>query len=160
MLRSMVSCIVLMVGMALAPPSLADGAGNLGRSCAAKAKGTYGFQCHGSAFNGASFDQVTFVGVVKGDIKSVWEGFGSFNSGLGTVSTRFSGPATYGPACFGRVTYSTFEIVLPGGGTVPLPPALFDFIAVDDSNEILGTGVAPGMTGDFVPRLTCRLVRI
>jgi hypothetical protein len=50
--------------------------------------------------------------------------------------------------------------VLPGGGTIPLPPATFDFIGVDDNNEVLGSGVAPGMTGDLVPRLTCRLVRI
>ena len=41
----------------------------------------------------------------------------------------------------------------PAAASIPLPPATFDFIAVDDSKEILGAGVAPGMTGDAVPRL-------
>ena len=123
-------------------------------------KGLYGFQCHGNAFNGVEFDQVTFVGTVEGNAKGFYEGYGTFTSDLGSVDTHIAGQATFGRNCFGRIVYTTNEIVLPGGGTIPLPPATFDFIAVDDSKEILGTGVAPGMTGDFVPRLTCRLVRI
>jgi hypothetical protein len=143
----------------LAAPVLADD-GRHGRTCAAQAKGLYGFQCHGSAFNGVAFDQVTFVGTVEGNAKGFYEGYGTFNSDQGSVDTHIAGQATFGRNCFGRVVYTTNEIVLPGGGTIPLPPATFDFIAVDDGNEILGSGVAPGMTGDFVPRLTCRLVRI
>ena len=142
-----------------AAPALADD-GRHGRTCAAQAKGLYGFQCHGNAFNGVEFDQVTFVGTVEGNAKGFYEGYGTFTSDLGSVDTHIAGQATFGRNCFGRIVYTTNEIVLPGGGTIPLPPATFDFIAVDDSKEILGSGVAPGMTGDFVPRLTCRLVRI
>jgi hypothetical protein len=142
-----------------AAPAVADD-GRHGRTCAAQAKGLYGFQCHGSAFNGVEFDQVTFVGTVEGNAKGFYEGYGTFTSDLGSVDTHIAGQATFGRNCFGRIVYTTNEIVLPGGGTIPLPPATFDFIAVDDSKEILGSGVAPGMTGDFVPRLTCRLVRV
>ena len=143
----------------LATPAVADD-GRHGRTCAAQAKGLYGFQCHGSAYNGVEFDQVTFVGTVEGNAKGFYEGYGTFNSDQGSVDTHVAGQATFGRNCFGRIVYTTNEIVLPGGGTIPLPPATFDFIAVDDSKEILGSGVAPGMTCDFVPRLTCRLVRI
>jgi len=142
-----------------AAPALADD-GRHGRTCAAQAKGLYGFHRHGNAFNGVEFDQVTLVGTVEGNAKGFYEGYGTFTSDLGSVDTHVAGQATFGRNCFGPVVYTTNEIVLPGGGTIPLPPATFDFIAVDDSKEILGSGVAPGMTGDFVPRLTCRLVRI
>ena len=140
-------------------PALADD-GRHGRTCAAKARGLYGFHCHGNAFNGVEFDQVTFVGTVEGDAKGFYEGYGTFNSDLGSSDTHVAGQATFGRNCFGRIVYTTNEILLPGGGTIPLPPITFDFIAVDDSNEILGAAVAPGMTGDAVPRLVCRLVRI
>jgi hypothetical protein len=143
----------------LAAPVLADD-GRHGRTCAAQAKGLYGFQCQGNSFNGVEFDQVTFVGTVDCNAKGFCEGYGTFNSDLGSLDTHIAGQGTFGRNCFGRVVYTTNEIVLPGGGTVPLPPASFDFIAVDDSKEILGSGVAPGMTGDAVPRLNCRLVRI
>ena len=153
LLASAITCAMF------AAPAVADD-GRHGRTCAAQAKGLYGFQCHGNAFNGVEFDQVTFVGTVEGNAKGFYEGYGTFTSDLGSVDTHIAGQATFGRNCFGRIVYTTNEIVLPGGGTVPLPPATFDFIAVDDSKEILGSGVAPGMTGDFVPRLTCRLVRI
>lgn len=153
-IASAIACAVF------AAPAMAADNNLHGRTCAAKAKGLYGFQCHGSAFNGVAFDEVTFVGTVDGNEKGFYEGYGTFNSDQGSVDTHIAGAATFGRNCFGRIVYTTNEIVLPGGGTVPLPPATFDFIAVDDSNEILGSGVAPGMTGDFVPRLTCRLVRI
>lgn len=144
---------------AFATPAFADDSRH-GRTCAAKAKGLYGFHCHGSAFNGVAFDQVTFVGTVEGDAKGFYEGYGTFNSDQGSFNTHLAGQATFGRNCFGRVVYTTNEILLPGGGTIPLPAAIFDFIGVDDSNEILGAGVAPGMTGDAVPRLVCRLVRV
>ena len=148
-----------LVCISFAAPAVADD-GQHGRTCAAKAKGLYGFQCHGNAFNGVEFDQVTFVGTVEGDQKGFYEVYGTFNSDQGSADTHLAGQATFGRNCFGRIVYTTNEIVLPGGGTIPLPPATFDFIGVDDNNEVLGSGVAPGMTGDLVPRLTCRLVRI
>ena len=131
------------------------------RSCAAKAAGDYGFQCHGSAFTGSIHEPVTFVGTVTGTDDGFYEGYGTFNSSGGSASSHVAGQATFRPGCFGHVDYTTNEILLPGGGTIPLPPVSFDFISVDGGNEILGTGVAnpPGATGDFVPRLTCRLVR-
>jgi hypothetical protein len=89
------------------------------------------------------------------------EGYGTFNSSLGSLSLHVAGQATFGRSCFGHVDYTTHEILLPGGGTASLPPISFDFIAVDNGDEILGTGVAnpTGATGDLVPRVTCRLVR-
>ena len=131
------------------------------RSCAANAAGLYGFQCHGNSFTGAKLEPVTFIGAVAGNESGVYEGSGTFSSSQGSASTHVVGTATFGKNCFGHIDYTTNEIVLPGGGTVPLPPVSFDFIAVDNNREVLGTGVAPpGVTGDLVPRLTCRLVRI
>jgi hypothetical protein len=72
-----------------------------------------------------------------------------------------AGRATFGRNCFGHVDYTTNEILLPGGGVIPLPTLSIDFTVVDDGKEILGTPVAPaGVTGNLVPRLTCRLVKI
>ena len=155
------ACAVACTLMSL--PAWADGAGDgSAKACSAKLNGRYGFHCHGFAHNGIGFGPVTFVGTVEGrDHNTFFEGRGTLNSSAGSVLTHFAGPATYGANCFGQVDYTTFEIILPDGTVVaPLPPASFQFIGVDGGNEILGTGVAPpGVTGDFVPRLTCRLVR-
>ncbi|HMF59133.1 MAG TPA: hypothetical protein VK595_02105 [Vicinamibacterales bacterium] len=130
-------------------------------SCAVKAQGVYGFQCHGSAFNGNVFEPVTFVGTVEGSSRGFYEGFGTFNSSNGSFSTHVAGQAKYGPNCFGHVDYTTNEILLPNGEVIRLEPISFDFAVVDDGHEILGTAVAPpGVTGDLVPRLTCRLVKL
>jgi len=121
----------------------------------------YGFQCLGSAFTGAKLEPVSFVGTVRGDGKGFFEGFGTFNSSNGSASTHVAGSGTLLPGCFGHVDYTTNEIVLPSGGTVALPPISFDFTVVHGGDEILGAGVAPaGITGDVVPRLACRLVRV
>jgi hypothetical protein len=150
-------------------PALADSrdANNLGahstpQACAARAQGVYGFQCHGSSFTGAALELVTFVGTVEGSASGFFEGYGTFNSSAGSVSTHVAGQATYGARhCFGHIDYTTNEILLPGGGAIQLPPISFDFVSVDRGKEILGTAVAPpGVTGNFVPRLTCRLVKI
>ena len=155
------SCAVFCALLAAPPGAAGDDSTPHTRACIEKAKGPYGFQCHGSAFNGAIFEPVTFVGTVEADDDAVYEGFGTFSSSNGSASTHVKGKATFGRHCFGHVDYTTNEILLPGGGTIPLPPAAFDFAVVDDGREILGTGVAaPGVTGDFVPRLTCRLVKI
>jgi len=156
-LLTLIACALACASFAA--PAVGDD-GRHGRTCAAKAKGLYGFQCHGSAFNGVELDQVTFVGTVDCNANSFCDGYGTYNSDQGSLDVHIAGTGTFGRNCFGRVVYTTNEIVLPGGSTIPLPPATFDFIAVDDSNEILGAGVAPGMTGDVVPRLVCRLVRI
>jgi hypothetical protein len=146
-----------------AAPAAADRGGN---SCAAITKGLYGFHCHGSSLVGNpqvgfQFGPMTFVGTVEGDGNGVFEGTGTFNSWLGSASTHFKGPVTFDRNCFGRVVYTTNEIVLPDGSTIPLPPAMFDAATVDGGREILGAGVAPpGVTGDEVPRIFCRLVRV
>ena len=142
-------------------PDARDDQGSSGRACAARAAGDYGFQCHGSAFTGSVHEPVTFIGTVSGTEAGFYEGYGTFNSSGGSAPSHVAGQATFGRSCMGRVDYTTNEILLPGGGTVPLPPVSFEFISVDGGNEILGTGVAnpPNATGDFVPRLTCRLVR-
>ena len=132
------------------------------RSCAAKAAGDYGFQCHGSAAPAGVLEPVTFIGTVKGTEDGFYEGAGTFNSSAGSLTIHVAGQASFGHSCFGHVDYNTHEILEPGGGVVAhLPPISFDFIAVDGGNEILGTGVAnpASAIGDFVPRVTCRLVR-
>ncbi len=122
-------------------------------------KGPYSFQCHGSAFTGVALEPVSFVGTVSGNGTGFFEGHGTFNSSGGSASTHFSGPSTPVSSCVGRVTYTTYEILTPVG-PIPLPPVSFDYVVVLGGKELLGTGVAPpGVTGDFVPRLTCRLVR-
>ena len=123
-------------------------------------KGLYGFQCHGSAFTGVKLEPVTFIGTVEGNGRGLFEGYGTFNSSNGSANTHVKGPGTLSDRCFGHVEY-TNELLLPGGGAVPLDPISFDYTVVSGGDEILGTGRGfPGATGDFVPRLTCRLVRI
>lgn len=122
-------------------------------------KGLYGFQCHGSAFTGSAFEPITFVGTVEGDGRGLFEGYGTFSTSNGSVSTHVKGPGTLSNRCFGHVDYTINEIVLPVG-TIPLAPISFDYTVVDGGKEILGTGVAaPGVYGVDVPRITCRLVR-
>lgn len=130
------------------------------QACAVQAAGLYGFQCSGVASTGAALEPVTFIGTVEGRDDGFWEGHGSFNSSQGSAPTHVAGYATFGANCFGRIAYTTNEILIPGGGTVPLPPLIIDFVPVNNFTEILGAPVAPGLTGDFVPRLTCRLVRM
>lgn len=123
-------------------------------------KGLYGFQCHGSAFTGAKFEPVTFIGTVESNGRGLFDGYGTFNSSNGSANTHVKGPGTLSDRCFGHVEY-TNELLLDGGGVVPLDPISFDYTVVNGGDEILGTGRGfPGATGDFVPRLTCRLVRI
>jgi len=53
------------------------------------------------------------------------------------------------------------KLVLPDGSEldVRIPPLDIDFTVVNGGFEILGTPVAlPGVTGDAVPRMSCRLV--
>lgn len=129
--------------------------------CIAKTAHAYGFHCWGSANFGAGFEVANFVGTVEGNGKGVFEGNGTVSFSGGSFSTHFAGPATFGRYCSGRVQYTTNEIVLPDGGVIPLGPATFDFATVEGGKEILGASVAPfGVTGDQVPRLTCRLVRV
>lgn len=143
----------LTIPTASAGPTLAE-------SCAAKAQGVYGFQCHGTASTGGAAEPVTFIGTVEGRYDAFFEGYGTFNSNQGSAPTHVAGYAKFGKNCFGRITYSTNEIVLPGGETIPLPPLVIDFVPVNDFEEMLGMPVAgPGVNGDAVPRMVCRLVR-
>ena len=132
------------------------------RFCALKSAGTYGFQCTGSTSlaPGAPAEPVTFIGTVVGRDDGFYEGGGTINSSQGSNRSHVAGYAIFSDNCFGRVTYTTNEIILPDGTKIALPPLVIDFVSVNDFNEILGTPVAPGSTGDAVPRLACRLVRI
>ena len=153
-------CAICAVAAALTVPVAWAGPTPAG-ACALKAQGVYGFQCHGTASTGGAAEPVTFVGTVEGRYDGFFEGYGTFNSSQGTAPTHVAGFATFGPNCFGRIAYTTNEIVLPGGVTIPLAPLVIDFVPVNNFNEILGTPVAaPGVNGDAVPRMVCRLVRI
>ena len=95
--------------------------------CVAKTAHVYGFHCWGSANFGAGFEVANFVGTVEGNGKGVFEGYGTVSSSAGSFATHFAGPATFGRHCSGRVQYTTNEILLPGGGVVPLGPAIVRF---------------------------------
>lgn len=121
----------------------------------------YGFQCLGSSSSGSTLEPVSFVGTVSGDGHGFFEAFGTFNSSNGSLPLHLAGRGTLLQRCFGHVDYTTTEIQLPNGGTVPLPPISFDYAVVHGGDELMGAGVAPaGVTGDPVPRLACRLVRV
>jgi hypothetical protein len=170
---------MLAVAAACAMPIAAVGNGSADRAanaCFAMGKGVYGFNCSGSASAGGALEPVSFGGVVQGNATGFYEGYGTFNSSGGSVHTHVSGQANYGKNCeghadceaftakncWGHIDYTTDEILLPGGGVVSLPPVSVDFAVVDGGREILGTPVPsfPGATGDFVPRFTCRLVKV
>jgi hypothetical protein len=127
-----------------------------------RTEGAYGFTCAGSLNLGQGLVPVGAVGVVSGDGKGGFGGRGTLSTPLGSVPWRFNGAATMDADCFGRVSYDVNEIEAPpaSGNWTKLPPALFDFAVVDDGSEILGSAVLPAGTGDAVPRLTCRLVRV
>ena len=157
--------------------AVADGASShaSANTCFAMGKGAYGFNCTGSAFTGAKLEPIGFGGIVQGSATGFYEGYGTFNSSNGSAHTHFSGQANYGKNCeghadceaattkncWGHIDYTTNEILVPGG-VIPLDPVSVDFAVVDGGREILGTPVPsiPGVTGDFVPRFACRLVKI
>lgn len=151
---------VCAVAAALTVPAASAGPTS-GEACALKAQGVYGFQCHGTASTGGAAEPVTYVGTVEGRYDGFYEGYGTFNSSQGSAQTHVAGFATFGANCMGRVAYTTNEILIPGGGTVALPTLIIDFVPVNHFSEILGAPVAlPGASGDAVPRMVCRLVRI
>jgi len=172
--------IALAAAAACATPiaAAADGRspGSPANACFAMGKGTYGFNCSGSASSGGPLEPISFGGVVQGDARGFYEGYGTFNTSGGSAHVHSSGQARYGTNCeghadceaftarncWGHIDYTTNEILLPGGGAIPLPTVSVDFAVVDDGREILGTPVpnSPGASGDFVPRFTCRLVKI
>jgi hypothetical protein len=57
------------------------------------------------------------------------------------------------------VVYDKNTIEVAPGVFVPGPPLIAEFAVVEGGHEILGMPVAPGESGDAVPRLACRLVK-
>ena len=171
------ACLAATLAYVVPVAAVADGLRGhaTANACFAMAKGAYGFSCIGSAFTGASLEPISFGGVVEGSATGFYEGYGTFNSSSGSAHTHVAGQATYGKNCeghadceavtarncWGHIDYTTNDLLLPGAvkslGTVSV-----DFAVVDGGREILGTPVpsVPDLTGDFVPRFTCRLVKI
>ena len=149
------ACVALVLGNPLV--ASADSGGSVQRSCAQKTNASYGFVCSGNANVGAGFEPVTFVGTVSGSESGVFEGTGVLNSGLGSIPVHAVGPAIFRDrTCFGHIQYQQ-NIV----GGPSLPPLDIDFATVDGGFEILGaTSALPGVSGNAVPRLTCRLVKV
>lgn len=145
----------------LAGPAAADS--SIQRSCSAKTRATYGFQCHGwAAVSPAGLEPATFGGVVTGSSSGMFEGTGVLNSSLGRVPQRFSGQALFTDrVCSGSIAYRVW-LLLPDGSTGPeLPPLYVDFATVKGGEEILGvpSNPTPGASGAAIPRLNCRLVK-
>ena len=105
-------------------------------------------------------EAVTFVGTVAGSNIGIFDGYGTFNSSLGSFRQHVMGPANFSDrTCAGHVTYRVW-IALPNGDGPELPMLDIDFVTVNGGFEILGTpNATAGVTGAGVPRLTCRLVR-
>lgn len=129
--------------------------------CSVKTNNWYGFQCQGYSNVGAGLEPVTFVGTVAGSKTGVFDGYGTFSSSLGSSRQHAVGQATFqDKSCFGHIQYQ-IRLVLPDGSEVDvgIPPLDIDFTVVNGGFEILGTPVAlPGVAGDAVPRMSCRLV--
>lgn len=129
--------------------------------CAAKTKGLYGFQCQGSTNVGAGLEPVTLVGTVAGSASGVFDGYGTFNSSLGSLRQHLVGEATFQDrSCFGHIKYRVFLVQASGADSTELPPLDIDFATVDGGHEILGTPNAPIGSGAAVPRISCRLVKV
>jgi hypothetical protein len=143
--------------------TLAVGANSVQQSCSKKTNDSYGFQCQGYSNVGAGLEPVTFVGTVAGSETGVFDGYGTFSSSLGSSRQHAVGQGVFqDKTCFGHIQYH-IKLVLPDGSEVDvgIPPLDIDFTVVNGGFEILGTPVAlPGVTGAFVPRMSCRLVKI
>ena len=152
--------VLALAGAAWMPSAAAHEPENLQAACAARNKGPYGFQCQGFVNVGAGLEAVTFLGTVRGSNAGVFNGSGVFNSSLGSARQRVTGQATFeNRSCVGRITYQVF--LQTPGGEVPLPDLDIAFVPVAGGLETLGVPVAPpGVTGDAVPRMACRLVRL
>ena len=141
--------------------ALAVGGSSAQHFCSVKTNNWYGFQCQGYSNVGAGLEPVTFVGTVAGSNTGVFDGYGTFSSSLGSSRQHAVGQAIFqDKSCFGHIQYQ-IKLVLPDGSEldVGIPPLDIDFTVVNGGFEILGTPVAlPGVTGDAVPRMSCRLV--
>jgi hypothetical protein len=141
---------------------LADDDPSVQSRCAAKTSHSYGFQCHGwaSVGPGQPLEQVTFLGIVSGSRTGKFTGAGTFNSSLGGARQRVTGQAQFQDRyCSGHIQYEV-TLVLPGGGEMLLPPLDIDFVTVNGGSDVLGAPTAlPGVVGNAVPRMVCRLMR-
>lgn len=161
-MRFVASALALaMCGMPLV--AAAAGSDPIQKYCSAQTKSTYGFQCQGYSNVGAGLEPVTFVGTASGSTKGVFDARGVFNSSQGSNHVHAVGQAVFQDStCFGHIQYQQ-SLVLPDGTEIDLhSPLDIDFATVDNASEILGTVSAtlPGATGDLVPRMSCRLVRV
>lgn len=125
-------------------------------------KGSYGVQCHGTVFTGSVSEPVTYIGTVLTHDDGFVEGWATLNSSDGSLPTYVAGILGNPSSCAPQpLTYTTNWILLPNGSHIELPPLAVMAAPADGGREILGAGIVPpGVTGDLVPRLTCRLVRL
>ncbi len=144
--------------------AVADPDGGSAQSyCGNRTKGTYGFQCQGSATVGAAgLEPVTLLGTVAGNSGGRFTGTGTFSSSLGSVRQRVVGDAVFTDrTCAGRISYTVFLVGPNGEDLFPLPDRLdINFVTVNNFREILGTPYSPTGTGAAVPRLSCRLMKV
>lgn len=136
-----------------------DGANSTQQFCAVKTKGTYGFQCQGSADMGSGLVPATFVGTVAGGDTGIFDGTGTFTYPGSSIKTHAIGQANFqDKTCFGHIQYQLF-LILPSGTEVDLHlPLDIDFAVVDGGFEILGTpNSLGGVPGNAF--MSCRLVK-
>jgi len=121
----------------------------------ATGKGQFGYSCSGVAanpFDGFKVEPFAAYGVVTGDGKGQWNGYGkvSFNGVIApwTHNTRKDAPSTVNPDCTGSVTY---EVTVSG---YPVPDSHFEFVIVDGGREIKGFPVDTGYA------VSCQLIQL
>lgn len=144
------------------PASAADS--SIQRSCSAKTRMTYGFQCQGWAAvaDPNALEPVSFVGTVSGSSSGRFDGTGVFNSTFGRLPQNFSGQGIFTDRqCSGSIAYDVWVRLPNGDNGPPLPGLYVDFVTVRGGREILGVPSNPvgGAVGAAVPRMNCRLVQ-
>ena len=140
----------------------ADPGGSTQSYCSNRTKGSYGFQCQGSAaVSAAGLEPVTLLGSIASNGSGRFAGTGTFSSSLGSARQRVVGDAVFSDrSCAGRISYTVFMVGPNGEDLFPLPDKLdINFVTVNNFREIMGTPYSPTGTGAAVPRLSCRLVK-
>ena len=102
-------------------------------------------------FDGFKVEPFSAYGVVTGDGRGQWNGYGkvSFNGAIAswTHNTRTDAPSTVNPDCTGSVTYAVTV------GEYPVPDSHFEFVIVNAGQEIKGFPIDAGYA------VSCQLIQ-
>ena len=125
----------------------AGDARSLGERCGAElTRGTYLFECAGSARNGTENPPISMVGSVKGDGQGELVGRTTVSLGGAIFQKAIDGFAKIEPDCRGAITFSV--MVLNAAGWVAPPPPEgeihLEFVVLADGDRLEGKVVDAG----------------